>query len=70
MARKRYNNTTSDVPEENFKNPPNPKIVELSEEEKAKLEKEKAKLYGSEAVQAISLEALLTKAIRDELRRG
>lgn len=70
MARKRYNNTTSDVPEENFKNPPNPKIVELSDSEKAKLEKQKAELYGSEDVQAVSLEALLTKAIRDELRKG
>lgn len=70
MARKRYTTTISDVPEENFKNPPNPKVVELSDAEKAKLEKEKAELYGSADVQAISLEALLTKAIRDELRKG
>ena len=70
MARKRYTTTISDVPEENFKNPPSPKVVELSDAEKAKLEKEKAELYGSADVQAISLEGLLTKAIRDELRKG
>lgn len=46
MARKRYTTTTSDVPEANFKNPPNPKIVRLAKAEKAELEKKMAKLYG------------------------
>lgn len=66
MARKRYNNTTQDVPEENFKNPPNPKIVELSDKEKRDIEKQKADL----GVVETSLEDMLKKAVREEFRKG
>ena len=66
MARKRYNNTTSDVPEENFKKPPTTPNVELTEEQKVKLEKKKKEL----GIVELSLEDMLKQAIRNELRKG